>query len=390
MPTNADSGDSLDRLRSSIRAFFADEYPQDLLARLAANETLGRADHLRSQAALAARGWGAPHWPAEHGGPGWNMAERRLFEDEYVRAGAPTVVPMGLIYVAPIIMAFGSAAQQRRWLPDILAGRSFWAQGYSEPHAGSDLTALSTRARRDGDDYIVTGMKTWTSLGFWADWIFCLVRTGEAPRGGAGISFLCIELNAPGVTVRPITAIDGRHHLAEVTFDNVRVPAANLIGEEGQGWTYSKQLLANERIWYAHIEEKRQALRQIRAILATEAAADTPDFRRRMIEAETAVSCLSGFVDRSLRQDGGDVASLIKILATETAQAITELFLDLAGGLAAPLMPERGAGWQSSLPDLPNFIVPAVEDYLMARAQSIYGGTNEIQKTIIARSVMGL
>ena len=376
--------------RAEIALFFARDYPQDLLARLRADETLGRADHLRSQAALAARGWGAPHWPAEHGGPGWTIAQRRVFEEEYVRAGAPTVVPMGLIYVAPIIIAFGTPEQQRRWLPDILAGRSFWAQGYSEPGAGSDLAALSTRARRDGDDYVVTGRKTWTSMGFFADWIFCLVRTGEAARGGAGISFLCIEISSPGVTVRPITALDGRHHLAEVTFDAVRVPAGNMIGAEGEGWRYSKQLLANERIWYAHVAEKRAALARVRALAATLPDADTPDFRRRVAEAEIAVDCLDGFVERALLDDGGDVASLIKILATETAQAITELQLDLAGGLAAPSLPERGRGWAAARPDLPPFIVPAVEDYLMTRAQSIYGGTNEIQRTIIARSVMGL
>ena len=385
-----DADTSLETLRSEIRGFFAKEYPQDILARLRAGETLHREDHLRSQAALASRGWGAPHWPAAHGGPGWSLAERRLFEDEYVRAGAPSVVPMGLIYVAPIIIAFGTPEQQRRWLPDILAGRSFWAQGYSEPHAGSDLAALTTRARREGDEYIVTGRKTWTSLGFWADWIFCLVRTGEAARGGAGISFLCIDLATPGITVRPIIAIDGRPHLAEVTFDAVRVPAANLIGEEGQGWTYSKQLLSNERIWYAHVEEKRQALRQVRALAAAMPEANTPDFRRRLAETEIAVSCLDGFVERALQDDGGDVASLIKILATETAQAITELSLDLAGGLAPPLLPERGAGWHDAMPDLPGFIVPAVEDYLMTRAQTIYGGTNEIQKTIIARATMAL
>lgn len=376
------------KFRNEIAAFFANDYPQDLLRRLGANETLGREDHLRSQAALAARGWGAPHWPAAHGGPGWSLDQRRLFEDEYVRAGAPTVVPMGLIYVAPIIMAFGTAEQQARWLPDILAGRSFWAQGYSEPGAGSDLASLTTRARRDGDDYIVTGLKTWTSMGFYADWIFCLVRTGENVRGGAGISFLCIDIASPGVTVRPITAIDGRHHLAEVTFDAVRVPAANLIGEEGQGWTYSKQLLSNERIWYAHVEEKRQGLRQIRALVAATPGSDTPDFRRRLAEAEIAVSCLAGFVERSLQDDGSNVASLIKILATETAQAITELELDLAGGLAAPLVPERGAGWTETIAGIAPFIVPAVENYLMTRAQTIYGGTTEIQKTIIARSTM--
>ena len=380
--------DATASLQTAIRTFFADTYPQDILARLRAGETLDRDDHLRSQAALAARGWGAPHWPAAHGGPGWTIAQRRLFETEYVRAGAPTVVPMGLIYVAPIIIAFGTPEQQRRWLPDILAGRSFWAQGYSEPHAGSDLAALTTRARRDGDDYVVTGRKTWTSLGFWADWIFCLVRTGEAERGGAGISFLCIAIDSPGVTVRPITAIDGRHHLAEVTFDAVRVPAINLIGEEGQGWTYSKQLLSNERIWYAHVAEKRAALRQIRELAAAMPDAATPDLRRRLAETEIAVACLDGFVERALLDDGGDVASLIKILATETAQAITELWLDLAGGLSAPSMPERGNGWATTLLDLPSFIVPAVEDYLMTRAQTIYGGTTEVQKTIIYRALM--
>lgn len=381
--------EDLTAFQAEIAAFFANDYPQDLLTRLKASETLGREDVLRAQAAMAARGWGAPQWPAAHGGTGWSLEKRRLFEDEYVRSGAPTVVPMGLVYVAPIIIAFGTPEQQARWLPDILAGRSFWAQGYSEPHAGSDLAALSTRARREGDEYVVTGLKTWTSLGFWADWIFCLVRTGEAPRGGAGISFLCIPIDSPGVTVRPITAIDGRHHLAEVTFDAVRVPAENMIGEEGQGWTYSKMLLSNERIWYAHVEEKRQALRHVRELVKSVPGSDTPDLRRRIAEAEIAVSCLAGFVERSLLEDGGDVASLIKILATETAQAITELFLDLAGGLAAPLVPERGTGWAEAIPDLPRFIVPAVEDYLMARAQTIYGGATEIQKTIIARGVMG-
>lgn len=380
--------DRTEALRADIRAFFAETYPQDILARLRAGETLQRDDHLRSQAALAARGWGAPHWPAEHGGPGWTIAERRLFEAEYARAGAPTVVPMGLIYVAPIIIAFGTPEQQRRWLPDILAGRSFWAQGYSEPNAGSDLASLTTRARRDGDDYIVNGRKTWTSLGFWADWIFCLVRTGENERGGAGISFLCVEIESPGVTVRPIVTLDGRPHLAEVTFDNVRVPAANLIGEEGQGWTYSKQLLSNERIWYAHVAEKRLALRHVREVAAAMPGAATPDFRRRLAETEIAVNCLDGFVERALLDDGGDVASLIKILATETAQAITELWLDLAGEFAPPSIPERGSGWAAAISDLPPFIVSAVEDYLMTRAQTIYGGTTEVQKTIIYRAVM--
>lgn len=384
------SGTELQALRTAIREFFAREYPQDILAKMRAGQTLGRDDLVRSQAALGARGWAAPHWPVAHGGTGWSAVERRLFEDEFARAGAPTIVPMGLIYVAPVIYTFGTPEQQARWLPDILHSRAFWAQGYSEPQAGSDLASLTTRAVRDGDCYVVTGTKTWTSLGHYADWIFCLVRTSSEQRASAGISFLCIDMTSPGITVRPIMGLDGGHHLAEVHFEGVRVPVANLVGEEGKGWSYSKYLLANERTWYAHVEEKRQALRRVRALAAGQAP--DPAFVRKLADTETAVDCLDMLVARAMAGgDGSDVASLIKILATETAQAITELMLDLAGDMAAPHVPDRSrADWAEAIGGVPAFVVPAVGDYFMTRAQTIYGGTTEVQKNIIARAVLGL
>jgi alkylation response protein AidB-like acyl-CoA dehydrogenase len=391
--TEPDS-ERLEALRAEIRQFFANDYPQDILAKVRNGQTLGREDTVRSQAALAARGWVAPHWPVAHGGPGWSMAERRLYEDEFARAGVPTIVPMGLIYVAPVLYTFGTPEQQRRWLPDILHSRSFWGQGYSEPQAGSDLASLTTRAVRDGNEYVVTGTKTWTSLGHWADWIFCLVRTSNENRPSAGISFLCIDMTSPGITVRPIMGLDGGYHLAEVHFEAVRVPVANLIGEEGKGWSYSKYLLANERTWYAHVEEKRQALRRVRMLAAGISGTDDPAFMRKLVDTEIAVECLDMLVARTLAAGeggGGDVASLIKILATETAQAITELRLDLAGELGAPHIPDRyDADWTDAIAGVPQFTVPAVADYFMTRAQTIYGGTTEVQKNIIARAVLGL
>ncbi len=388
----------LEALRTEVRAFFETEFPGDILAKTRSGQTLTRADHVRSQAALGARGWAAPHWPVAHGGTGWSTNERQMFEAEFARAGVPTIVPMGLIYVAPVLYTFGTAEQQARWLPDILHSRTFWAQGYSEPGSGSDLASLQTRAVRDGDDYLVTGHKTWTSMGHYADMIFCLVRTSDTPRGSDGISFLCIDLTAPGVTVRPILNLDGRHHLAEVIFDQVRVPVSNRVGEENQGWSYSRYLLANERTWYAHVEEKKHALKNVRALAARVPDADRPQsadpvFMRRLGETEIAVAGLEMLVDRarSGNGEGGDLASLIKIMATESGQAITELLLDLAGELGAPHLPERNSGdWADALPGRPAFAVPAVGDYLMARAQTIYGGTTEIQKNIIARSVLGL
>ena len=220
--------------RLQVRRFFAEEYPQDILRKVQNGQQLSKDDYQRSERALNEKGWVAVNWPKEYGGTGWTATQKYIFDDELEKAGAPNVIPMGLLYVALVIYTFGTDAQKERWLPDILASRTFWAQGYSEPGAGSDLASLATSAVRDGDHYIVNGIKTWTSQGHYADWIFCLVRTSNTGKKQEGITFLCIDMKSPGVSVHPIVTIDGSHYLNQVHFSDVRVPVENRIGEEGK------------------------------------------------------------------------------------------------------------------------------------------------------------
>ncbi len=384
--------------RQEVRRYFRGEYPQAIIAKLANGQVLEKADLMASEAALSAKGWLAPGWPADFGGTGWSVTQRFIFDDELERAGAPNVMPMGLLYVAPVIITFGTVEQQARWLPDILAARTFWAQGYSEPEAGSDLASLRTQALEDGDDYIVDGEKIWTSHAHYADWIFCLVRTATTPRKQDGITFLCIDMKTPGVTVTPIISIDGGHHLNRVSFRNVRVPMENRIGEAGRGWTYARHLLNHERTSYAHVAAKRRQIAELLEISETAPwgdelrQADNP-LRRRLAEVEIALTTLEYTTLRALAplangEAPGDEASTIKIAATETAQAITELFVDLAGPFAAAKFPDRhGAGWRAGLEDIPAFAAPGTAAYFFARAQTIYGGSTEIQKNIIARQL---
>jgi alkylation response protein AidB-like acyl-CoA dehydrogenase len=302
---------------------------------------------------------------------------------------------MGLLYVAPIICAFGTDAQKAAWLPDILSGKTFWAQGYSEPGSGSDLASLTTRAERVDDHYCVNGVKTWTSQGHYADWIFCLVRTSVEAKKQDGISFLCVDMTAPGVTVRPIVTIDGSHYLNEITFENVETSVDNRIGEEGRGWAYNRQLLSHERTSYAHVAGKQRQLDAIKH-LAVEApwggiAADKAAFLARIADAEIRLAALEFTTLRALAPLGagqapGDEASILKVVATEVAQLITELGLELAGCFAAPSIPDRDAPtWREGLETIPLFAVPATAAYFFTRAQSIYGGANEIQRNIIFR-----
>ena len=385
--------------RQEVRAFFQEEYPQAILAKIANGQTLTKADMRAGEQAMAARGWLAPAWPREYGGPGWTVTQRFIFDEELERAGAPGVSPMGLLYVAPVIYTFGTEDQKRRWLPDILASRVFWAQGYSEPEAGSDLASLRTRAVRDGDHYVIDGEKIWTSDAHHAEWIFCLVRTSDEAKKQAGITFLCLPMDTPGVEVKPIITIDGGHHLNRVTFTGARTPIENRIGEEGMGWTYARHLLAHERTSYAHVAAKR---RQIGALL--DASKDAPwgdvlgpdgsaAFRRKLAEVDLQLQGLEMTTLRALAplasgEAPGDEASIIKIAATETAQAVTELFLELAGPYAQPFFADRRASdWRGNLGDIPAFAAPSVASYFFTRAQTIYGGATEIQKNIIARQL---
>jgi len=381
--------------RAEVRAFFETQYPSWILDKVRNGQTLGKPDLDASQAALNARGWLAPNWPKEYGGTGWTATQRFIFDEELERAAAPSVVPMGLLYVAPIICAFGSDEQKAAWLPDILSGKTFWAQGYSEPGSGSDLASLTTRAERAGEHYVVNGVKTWTSQGHYADWIFLLVRTSDETKKQDGISFLCVDMKSPGVTVRPIVTIDGSHYLNEVSFENVETSVDNRIGEEGRGWAYNRQLLSHERTSYAHVAGKQRQLSEIKRLAGElpwgEMAAGKAAFMHRIADAEIRLAALEYTTLRALApldagQAPGDEASILKIVATEVAQLITELGLELAGLFAAPSIPDRDAAtWRKGLETIPSFAIPATAAYFFTRAQTIYGGTNEIQRNIIFR-----
>jgi alkylation response protein AidB-like acyl-CoA dehydrogenase len=382
--------------RAHVRDFFEHEYPGSLLRKVRDGEVLSRADHIRSQQALQARGWFAVTWPAAYGGPGWDVTRRYIFEEEMDRAGAPNGIPMGVIYVGPVIYTFGTDEQRRRWLPDILHSRAMWAQGYSEPEAGSDLAGLNLRAHLEGDRYVLNGTKIWTSHAHWADWIFCLARTSNETRRQDGISFICVEMSSPGITVHPIITIDGLHHLNRVHFDNVCVPVTNRIGEEGKGWHYATFLLQNERLSYAHVSRKKEDLRQLRRL-----AAATPCdrggsmlhdalFARKIAECEIEVATLEVSVLRVLTAAASlssAQASTLKIMATQTAQRITELFVELAGRHVAPAPDRHAPGWAAQAPAVPRFAAPWTAAYLFERAQTIYGGATEVQKNILWRNI---
>ena len=390
--------DADEAFRAEVRAFFRKTYPQAIIAKSANGQVLTKADRVASEQALAAKGWLAPGWPKEHGGPGWTVTQRFIFDEELERAGAPNVSPMGLLYVAPVIYTFGTEAQKARWLPDILNCRVLWAQGYSEPEAGSDLASLRMSAELVGDHYILNGEKIWTSDAHHAVWIFCLVRTETTPRKQDGITFLCIDMRTPGVEVIPIITIDGGHHLNRVTFADVRVPALNRIGEEGKGWSYARYLLGHERTSYAHVAAKKCQIADLRRRSAQAPWGDLlaeagGAFRRRLAEVELMVEALEITVLRVLAplaggEAPGNESSILKIIATETAQAITELNLELAGVYAPPFFADRtGADWRAGFETIPAFAPPGVAAYFLTRAQTIYGGATEIQKTIIGRQL---
>lgn len=391
---NLDVTEADEQFRQTVRAFFTHEFPAPLIEMVRNGQELTRADLMASERALEAKGWLAPGWPVEHGGTGWSVTERFIFEEEMQRAGAPRVVPMGLLYLAPVIYTFGSEEQKARWLPDILSGRTFWAQGYSEPDAGSDLASLRTRAQAHGDHYVVNGEKIWTSQAHMADWIFCLVRTSTSPRKQDGITLLCIDMKTPGVVVTPIITIDGGNHLNRVSFTDVVVPMENRIGEEGVAWTYSRALLAYERTSYARLGSKRRdidALRRTIAATYDDDAAEAAQTRLSEVEIDYLAlhyTTLRALAPLASGQAPGQEASALKILATECAQAITEVGLDAAGPHAAPFAPDRARrDWNEAIGGAPRQGPLATYAYFSTRAETIYGGSTEVQKNIIARQL---
>ena len=386
--------------RAEVRAFFRSEIPAEIRAKVSEGRSLARQDYVTSQRILNAKGWAVPHWPVEHGGQPWTPIQRYIFMEELMQAAVPLPLQFNCFMVGPVIAAFGSEEQKKRFLPRIANLDDWWCQGFSEPGSGSDLASLKTRAVRDGDHYIVDGQKAWTTLGQYANWMFCLARTDPAAKKQAGISFLLIPMDSPGVTVRPIITIDGRHEVNEVFLDAVRVPVENLVGEENKGWDYAKFLLANERTGIARIGMSKERIARIKR-LAKETPAgagtmwDDLEFRSRIAAVEIELKALEitqmRVVAAQAKQGSNapdPASSILKIKGSELQQATTELLLELAGPNAfatrpADLLPndlDADFSWADA----------AAPTYFNMRKVSIYGGSNEIQHNVIAKAILGL
>ena len=386
--------------RREVRAFLAASLPLDVSSRVLEGVEVPRQDTLRWQQLLHQRGWGGPSWPKEFGGTGWDPVRQYVFEEECANAGAPRLLPFGLKMVGPVIIRFGNAAQQARFLPRILSGEDWWAQGYSEPGSGSDLASLKTAAVRRGDHYLVNGQKTWITLAQHADWIFCLVRTDAAVKPQAGISFLLIDMKTPGVTVRPITLLDGSVEVNEVWFDNVQVPAENLVGAENSGWTYAKFLLGHERTNIAGVGAAKRELARVKRIAAQEKKRGRPLLEDRAFAARLAqveidlwaleITNLRVIGAEAEKRSPGPEASLLKIRGTELQQQITELLVEAVGPYALPFRREAMRSGFAGAPVGPAYAAPLAATYLNLRKASIYGGSNEIQKNLIAQLILGL
>ncbi len=388
--------------RDELRAFIRDHLPADIAERLREGHSAEKADIVRWQRILNKKGWAAYSWPKEWGGPGWSAVQRMIFLDETQTAPAPNVNPFNITMLGPVLIQFGTPEQKSRFLPRAANLDDWWCQGFSEPGAGSDLAALKTAARREGDEYIVNGQKIWTSTAHEADWCFCLVRTNpQAAKRQEGISVLLIDMKTPGITVRPIISIDGTHHLNEVFFDDVRVPAALRIYEENKGWDVAKFLLGNERTGIAQLgrskerikfaKEKAKEMRE-----GGQPLSEDPEFRRRIAQLETEAKALeitqlrviSAQKEGERRQD--PLTAVLKLKGTELLQATTELAMDVGGPLAMPDWADELEAL-SNEPELgPAWATEATRSYLFLRAASIYGGTNEIMKNIVSKAVLGL
>jgi alkylation response protein AidB-like acyl-CoA dehydrogenase len=370
--------------RAEVRAFLATQLPEEMRDRVRSGRRLDKVDILRWQNILYRRGWGAGMWPKRFGGADWTVFQQYIFDEECAIAGTPMQLPFSIKMVAPVLMTFGSAAQQEYFLPRILAGEDWWCQGYSEPGSGSDLASLRMAAVRDGDDYVVNGQKTWNTYGQYADWIFCLVRTQSAGRPQEGISFLLVDMKTPGVSVRPIITLDGEHEINDVFFDNVRVPVQNRVGEENRGWTYAKFLLGHERTNTAGIGNSKRALARLKQMATTSSVGGRPmsadtRFRDRLSRVElelTALEITNLRVLSAMSRGGapGPEVSALKIKGSEIIQELVELQMHVLGPAAIPSQPE----------------VPTSGQYFNLRKTTIYAGSTEIQKNIIAKLVLGL
>ena len=387
--------------QEEVRTFLKEKFPADIKYKFDHGIRPEKDDFVRWQKVLYEQGWAGVNWPVEYGGTGWTPTQKYIFADECARFNAPEAIPFGLKMVAPVIYTYGSEAQKKRFLPDILASNVWWCQGYSEPNSGSDLASLKTNALREDDDYIVNGTKTWTTLGHYADWIFCLVRTaGAEVKQQEGISFLLIDMKTPGITVSPIITLDGQREVNEVHFDNVRVPVENRIGEENKGWTYAKVLLTHERTGIARVPNSKVRLAKLKKLAAETQNLGAPliedsVFARKVAEIEIDLLALEYTELRTLAAVStggapGPESSILKIKGSEIAQAIDELAVDVAGYYALPFVPEQFASGFDGDYIGPGTAINTAPHYFNNRKATIYGGSNEIQKNIICKAVLGL
>jgi hypothetical protein len=387
--------------RDEVRQFLHDSLPAHIREQvMRAPSYVSAADTRAWHRIVHDKGWVAPNWPVQYGGTGWTATQKYIYDAEYQAAHCPRLSPFGLTMVGPVIYSFGTDEQKRRYLPDILSGAALWCQGYSEPGAGSDLASLQTRAVRDGDDYVVNGQKIWTSHAHHADMMFCLVRTDPTSKPQEGISFLLIDMASPGLEVRPIISIDGGHYLNEVFFVDVRVPVANRIGEEGCGWTYAKFLLGNERTGIAGVGKSKAKVERLKEVAAAErdgggSVADDPSFRRRLADIEVRLAALEQTQLRMLSNEAagqapGAEVSMLKVVGTEIEQALNELAVEALASYGLPYELESLRADANADPVVPAHGVGLMTEHLLRRAASIYGGTNEIQRNILAKRVLGL
>ena len=386
--------------RGEVRDFYAAELPARFAEKIRLGQHLTKPEQEEWHAILNRKGWLVPHWPSEWGGTGWSVTERYIVDLESSLANAPRALPFGIGMLAPVLLKYGSEAQKAHWLPRIKDGSDWWCQGYSEPGAGSDLAALKTRAIREGDDYVVNGQKTWTTLAQHANMMFALVRTGQSERRQEGISFLLIDMTSPGVEVRPIITLDGGHEVNEVFFSDVRVPVANLVGEENRGWTYAKYLLTYERTGMASVGASTAALRWLRTIAATARRSgkpllDDPLFAARLARAEIELGNLSTTALRVVAAVAGGGApgaesSMLKIKGTELRQEISDLTRRALGPQAQPFLPEALEEGYNGEEVGPEGSSAAAPHYFNLRKLSIFGGSNEIQKNIISKMILQL
>jgi pimeloyl-CoA dehydrogenase large subunit len=390
--------------RQELRAFFRTAVPESIRTKVMEDRHLAKEDWVTAQKALHAKGLAVPHWPREWGGADWTPVQHYIYTEELQFNGVPQPLPFNVSMCGPVIIAFGTEAQKQRFLPRMASLDDWWCQGFSEPGAGSDLAGLKTTAVRHGDHYVVNGQKTWTTLAQHANWIFCLVRTDPAAKKQLGISFLLIDMKTPGITVRPIQTIDGGHEVNEVFFDDVKVPAENLVGQEHRGWDCAKFLLGNERTGIARVGYSKQRVQRIKELAGRVMAGDRPliqdeRFREKLAAVEVELKALEMTQMRILSDDRhrkdrapNPMSSILKIKGSEIQQATTALALEIAGPLALPYQPEHDdPAFASNEPPLDlEWAAPAAPAYFNYRKVTIYGGSNEIQRNILAKAVLGL